>query len=430
MPGDKSISHRAVMLGALAVGETVISGLLEGEDVLATVAAMSALGAEVTRDDLSGNWHIYGRGVGGLTEPQSVLDMGNAGTGARLLMGILAAHPFNSVLSGDASLSARPMERVMAPLRRMGAEFEARSGGRLPLTVKGSDQLIPMTETLAVASAQLKSAILLAGLHARGRTTVIEPVPTRDHTENMLAGFGAEISRADHPDGQAITITGQPELTGRSVRVPGDISSAAFPLVAALIVPGSALGIANIGLNPLRTGLLESLREMGAEIRLENERTEAGEAVGDLNVRGSALSGITVPAERSAKMIDEYPILAMAAACARGDTVFEGVGELRVKESDRLSALADGLTACGVSVAETEDSLTIHGQGAAPAGGGRVESRLDHRIAMSFLVLGLAAVKPVTIDDGRAIETSFPGFTQLMTGLGGQLESVSSADGR
>ena len=422
VPGDKSLSHRALMLGALSVGETRITGLLDGEDVLSTAGALRMLGADIDRGN-DGTWSVHGRGVGGLTEPAGVLDMGNAGTGARLIMGILAGHPFNSTLTGDESLCARPMERVMSPLRPMGVAFEARTGGRLPVTVKGTDRLIPTRQVMTVASAQVKSAVLLAGLHARGQTTVIEPVATRDHTENLLAAFGAEIAREQTDEGLAITLTGQPELTARDVQVPGDVSSAAFPLIAALITKDSDVTVEGIGLNPLRTGLLDCLREMGADISIENPRELAGEPAGDLRAKGSSLAGITVPAERAASMIDEYPILAVAAACAEGDTVFEGVGELRVKESDRLSAIADGLTACGVSVEEEQDRLTIHGCDGPPPGGGAVEARLDHRIAMSFLVLGVAAEAPVSIDDGAMIETSFPGFAGLMNGLGAVLES-------
>jgi len=416
VPGDKSISHRALILAASAVGESRITGLLEGEDVMATASALRALGAEVeTAGD--GTWIVAGRGVGGLQEPSQILDMGNSGTGVRLLIGLVASHAFNCMFSGDASLTSRPMDRVMGPLRRMGVEFTARSGGLLPLTVHGSDMLMPIEETLSVASAQVKSAILLAGLNTRGATTVVEPAPTRDHTENLLKYFGAEVAVEDIPAGRAITLTGYPELEAKDIQVPADISSAAFPLVAGLLCPGGVT-VENVSLNPLRTGLLDCLREMGATIAIGNDQQDGGEPIADISVDHGDLRGITVPASRAPSMIDEYPILAVAAACADGDTVFEGVGELRVKESDRLSAIAAGLTACGVSVEETEDTLTIHGNGVPPRGGGVVQTHLDHRIAMSFLVLGMATEQPVTIDDGAPIATSFPGFVSLMNSAG------------
>ncbi len=420
VPGDKSISHRALMLAASAVGDTKITGLLEGEDVLATAQALRLLGAEI-ENVADGTWCVTGRGVGGLREPSEVLDLGNAGTGVRLLMGLVASHPFNSMFGGDASLSARPMERVMAPLRRMGVDFTTRSGGLLPLTVHGSDMLMPVKETLSVASAQVKSAILLAGLNTRGQTTVIEPAPSRNHTENLLSHFGAEVTVQDLTSGRAITLIGYPELLAKDIQVPADISSAAFPLVAGLLCPGGVT-VENVSLNPLRTGLLDCLRDMGATVTLGNERFCGGEAIGDVTVDQSTLHGITVPAVRAPSMIDEYPILAMAAACATGDTVFEGVGELRVKESDRLGSLAAGLGACGVAVGETRDSLTIHGKGNAPNGGGCVSTHMDHRIAMSFLVLGMVTAAPVTVDDGTPIATSFPGFVSLMNGAGACFE--------
>ncbi len=421
VPGDKSISHRALMIGALAVGETTICGLLEGEDVLATAAAMRQLGAEIeSRENV---WHVYGRGIGGLIEPSGVLDLGNSGTAARLLMGVLAAHDISATLTGDDSLSSRPMERVMAPLREIGAQFVARSGGKLPVTITGSGTALPGDQTLKVASAQVKSAILLAGLNAQGNTIVTEPQPSRDHTEKMLSFFGADITTQENSDGsRQITLVGQPEITGQDIVVPGDISSAAFPIVAALITPGSDLMIENIGINPLRAGLLQSLQEMGAEIGILNERENAGEPIADIHVRASALTGATIPASRAPSMIDEYPILSVAAAAAEGTSVFEGVGELRVKESDRLEAMAAGLKGCGVETEATEDTLTIHGTGAAPKGGCTIASRLDHRIAMSYLVLGLASENPIAVDDGGPIETSFPGFIELMNGLGANME--------
>lgn len=421
VPGDKSISHRALILGALAIGESRIQGLLESDDVLATAAALRQLGAEIERGD-DGVWRIFGRGVGGLAEPTSVLDMGNSGTAARLLMGVAASHPFKTTFSGDASLSSRPMERVMTPLRLMGAQFTARDGGRLPITVSGSATPIPITYELPVASAQVKSAVLLAGLNTPGLTTVVEPQPTRDHSERMLAHFGAEVSVEETSEGgRTIILAGQPELTGHELSVPGDFSSAAFVMVAALLRPQSRVELTGVGLNPLRTGLLQTLLEMGAAISISNKRPEGGEPVGDLVVESSALQGITVPAERAPSMIDEYPVLAVAAACAEGETRLQGLSELRVKESDRLAAIAKGLAAAGVEVSETEDSLAIRGTGRV-AGGARIEAALDHRIAMAFMVLGMAAEQPIKIDDGATIDTSFPGFTGLMNGLGANIE--------
>ena len=427
VPGDKSISHRALMLAASTAGETVVHGLLEGDDVLATAAAMEALGAAIDRGGDGGPWRIHGRGVGGLAEPGNVLDLGNSGTAARLLAGLLAGQPFNSTLTGDASLVNRPMARVTGPLERMGARFTCRSGGRLPMTVHGTDRLRPIVETPEVASAQVKSAILLAGLTAPGRTTVIEPRRSRDHTERMLRSFGAEVAIEETADGTAATITGQPELAPAEIRVPGDISSAAFPLAAAGIVEGSDVSVSAVGTNPLRAGLLTCLEEMGAKLTRTplDDGVEGGEPIADLRMESAPLSGIDVPPERAPSMIDEYPVLAMAAACAAGSTTFHGIGELRVKESDRLSALAQGLAACGVEVEETENSLTIHGRGEPPAGGAVIAADLDHRIAMAFLVLGQATREPVTIDDGSTIATSFPGFARLM----GDLGAVLSADG-
>ena len=417
VPGDKSISHRALMLGALALGESRITGLLEGEDVLRTAAAMRALGAAVTREG-DGDWRVAGRGVGGIVEPEDVLDMGNSGTAARLLAGILASHPIFSVLTGDASLRRRPMRRVMTPLAASGATFSARAGGRMPLAIAGTGTALPITYRLPVASAQVKSAILLAGLNARGITRVEEPVATRDHSENMLRHFGASVSVSDDGEGRVIELAGLPELRGADIAVPGDPSSAAFPLVAALLVPDSAITLPGIGLNPLRTGLFATLAEMGAGIVIENRRISGGEPVGDLAVRHAALRGVDVPAARAPSMIDEYPILAVAAACSRGTTRLRGLAELRVKESDRLAATAALLAGNGVRVAIEDDDLIIHGAGAPPPGGGMVATGMDHRIAMSALVLGLASLAPVAIDDARFIETSFPGFAGLMNGLG------------
>ncbi len=414
------------MLGSLAIGETVIEGLLEGEDVLRTAAAMRALGAEVSQR-ADGSWHVRGVGVGALSEPAQVLDMGNAGTGARLLMGVVAAHPITAFFTGDASLVKRPMARVMNPLRQMGARFMARHGDRLPLGLSGAATPLPISYRLPVASAQVKSAVLLAGLNTIGQTTVIEPEPTRDHTELMLRHFGATITVEDGAEGRVVSLTGQPELVGRPVLVPGDPSSAAFPIAAALLVEGSDVLVRNVGLNPLRTGLLTTLEEMGASITIENGRIQAGEAVGDLRVRGSGpLTGVTVPAERAPSMIDEYPILACLAAAARGRTVMHGLGELRVKESDRLTAVVEGLSACGGAVTVEGDTLIVEGTGQAPRGGGHIATRLDHRIAMAFLVLGLATREAVTIDDDEAIATSFPGFAELINGLGGRIDAAEA----
>lgn len=422
VPGDKSISHRSLMLGAVAVGETVIHGLLEGEDVLNTAAAMRLLGAQAERGG-DGVWRVRGVGLGGLAEPAQVLDMGNSGTAARLLMGLVASHPITCVFTGDASLNKRPMARVTGPLEQMGARFVGRSGGRLPLTVVGSDRTVPITYRLPVASAQVKSAIILCGLNTAGITTVIEAEPTRDHTELMLRHFGATVTTERMEDGAlAVSVTGQPELTGREIVVPADPSSAAFPAVAALLRPGSELLLPGVGMNPRRTGLYDTLVEMGANIAFENRRDEAGEPVADLRVKHGPLKGIVVPADRAPSMIDEYPILAAAAACAEGTTVMLGLKELRVKESDRLAMVADGLTKCGVKVeVGADDSLTVYGTGKPPQGGATVATAMDHRIAMSFLVLGMATAEPVQVDDGAFIDTSFPGFVALMNGVGAKI---------
>jgi 3-phosphoshikimate 1-carboxyvinyltransferase len=410
------------MLAALAVGESEIVGLLEGEDVLRTAAAMAALGAEVVREG-DGQWRVHGRGLGGLVEPDQVLDLGNSGTGARLLLGVLAGHPMTAVVTGDASLNGRPMARVAGPLEGMGARIITRDGGRLPATVIGAADPQPITYRVPVPSAQVKSAILLAGLAAPGETTVLEPQATRDHSERMLRYFGAEVAVEQLDRGRRITLAGQPELTGRPLRVPADPSSAAFVAVAALVLPGSALRLEGVAINPHRGGLFTTLEEMGARLAFENRREDCGEPVADLVVEASALRGVQVPAERAPSMIDEYPILAVAAACAQGRTVMSGLAELRVKESDRLAAMARGLAACGVAVEEGEDYLVVDGVGGRPKGGGGepLATHLDHRIAMSFLVLGLAAERPVTIADGTPIETSFPDFVGLMAGLGADL---------
>ncbi|MCG8510337.1 MAG: 3-phosphoshikimate 1-carboxyvinyltransferase [Rhodospirillales bacterium] len=429
VPGDKSVSHRSLMLGALAIGETRIDGLLEAEDVLRTADAVSALGAGVRQAD-DGSWRISGVGIGGLAEPEDVIDLGNSGTGVRLLMGMLATHPGTSILTGDTSLRGRPMGRVIRPLEEFGARFHARAGDRLPVTMIGTADPVPQTYRLPVASAQVKSAVLLAGLNTPGRTSVIEPRPTRDHTELMLRHFGAEVTVDDEgAEGRVITVTGQPELLARDLIVPGDISSAAFPLVAALIVGESDLMIRGVGLNPLRTGILDTLGEMGACLSISNRRTEAGEPIGDISVRAGPLRGIDVPAERAPSMIDEYPVLAVAAAFAEGTTRLMGLSELRVKESDRLSAIADGLAACGARVEIEGDMLIVHGNGRTPAGGGRIAVKMDHRIAMAFLVLGTASDSPVSIDDADAIATSFPNFTELMNGLGADIGKDGAGQG-
>jgi len=424
VPGDKSLSHRALLLAALAVGESRIKGLLEGADVLATAQALRTLGIELARDG-EGLWRVQGVGLGGFAEPDEPLDLGNSGTGARLLLGLLAGHPFTAFLTGDASLRARPMNRVIDPLTRMGAQFLARSGQRLPLAITGVAQPLPMVWRQPVASAQVKSAILLAGLHAAGRTTVVEPERSRDHTERLLAHLGAEITTETMPDGgHAVTVTGQPELSAGAFQIPGDPSSAAFVLTAAAIRAGSAVRLEDIGINPLRTGFLTCLEEMGAALRSGEVEAPGGEPVAWLEMAGSELRGIEVPAARAPSMIDEYPILAVAAACAQGTTTMSGLAELRVKESDRLAAIAEGLTACGVRVEVDEDSLTVHGCNGPPPGGAVIAARHDHRIAMSFLVLGGAARAPVTVDGAETIETSFPGFCDLMNRLGAQIETL------
>ena len=420
IPGDKSISHRALILGALAVGETRIHGLLEGQDVLDTAAAMRAFGATVTRHG-PGHWTVQGVGVGGFAEPDRVIDCGNSGTGVRLIMGAMATTPITATFTGDASLVKRPMGRVTGPLALFGARAHGRQGGRLPMTVIGAAEPVPVRYTLPVASAQVKSAVLLAGLNAPGQTVVIEPEATRDHTERMLTGFGAELTVEDTPEGRVITLTGQPELRPQTVHVPRDPSSAAFPACAALMVPGSEVRIPGVSRNPTRDGLYVTLLEMGADLRFENPREEGGEPVADLMLRHSGrLRGVETPPHRAASMIDEFPILAALAATAEGTTVMRGVRELRVKESDRIAAMAAGLTACGVRVEADEDTLTVHGMGRVP-GGATVATHLDHRIAMSFLCLGLVAERPVTVDDASPIATSFPAFEGLMCALGADL---------
>jgi len=423
VPGDKSISHRALMLGALAVGETTVAGLLEADDVVATGRAMAALGAELARGD-DGVWHIHGVGVGGLTEPDRVLDLGNSGTATRLLAGLLASHRLTAFVTGDASLVERPMARVTRPLSAMGARFVCRAGERLPMAVIGTDEGLPIRYEPEVASAQVKSAILLAGLNVPGETTVVERTPTRAYTETMLAHFGASVTVVPaEGGGEAITVVGQPELRAGRVVVPADPSAAAFPMVAAAALPGSDVLLPGVGLNDRRAGLIATLQEMGAAIEILDRRVEAGEPLADLRVRGGPLTGVDVPPERAASMIDEYPALAVAAACAEGPTRMTGIGELRVKESDRLAVTAGGLEACGVTVETGEDWMVVHGAGAGrrPPGGATVPTALDHRIAMSFLVLGMAAQSPVGVDDAATIATSFPGFAALMNGLGARI---------
>lgn len=419
VPGDKSISHRALILGAMAVGETRITGLLEGQDVLDTAAAMRAFGATVTRHG-PGDWTVQGVGVGGFAEPEGVIDCGNSGTGVRLIMGAMATSPITATFTGDASLRKRPMGRVTVPLALFGTQAVGRAGGRLPMTVVGAADPVPMRYTVPVPSAQVKSAVLLAGLNAPGQTVVIEREATRDHTERMLAGFGAQVQVEQTVEGRVITLTGQPELRPQTVAVPRDPSSAAFPVCAALIVPGSDILVPGVSRNPTRDGLYVTLLEMGADIRFENPREEGGEPVADLRVRFSgSLQGVETPPHRAASMIDEFPVLSVVAACATGTTTMRGVKELRVKESDRIDAMARGLEACGVRVDEDEDTLIVHGMGAGNVpGGATCAVHLDHRIAMSFLVLGLAARKAISVDDGAPIATSFPVFEPLMQALG------------
>lgn len=425
VPGDKSISHRSLILGALCVGETTVTGLLEGEDVLDTAKAMRAMGAEITRDT-DGTWHVNGVGVGGFAEPDQVIDCGNSGTGVRLIMGAMATSPIVATFTGDASLNGRPMARITDPLALFGAQAFGRSGGRLPMTIIGAQDPVPTQYTLPVPSAQVKSAVLLAGLNAPGETVVIEHEATRDHSERMLAGFGATISTDVTKEGRIITLKGRPDLRPQSIVVPRDPSSAAFPVCAALITEGSDVLIPNIGLNPTRAGLFTTLREMSANLSYENQREEGGEPVADLRARFSPeMKGIEVPPDRAASMIDEYPVLSVVAAFAEGQTMMRGVKELRVKESDRIDAMAIGLRACGVTVDEGEDWWAVTGCGAGGVrGGATCASHLDHRIAMSFLVLGLATAKPVSVDDGSPIATSFPIFEALMANLGADIRRV------
>jgi 3-phosphoshikimate 1-carboxyvinyltransferase len=415
VPGDKSISHRALMLGALATGRTTISGLLEGEDVLNTAKAVAAMGCPVRKQ--GNTWEVLGRGVGGLGQPEGDIDFGNSGTGLRLMMGLVAGHDMRVRFVGDASLSRRPMGRILKPLAQMGLDIEEPGRDRLPLAIRGSADLLPIEYAPPVASAQIKSAVLLAGLHAAGATTVVEAQATRDHTERMLRHFGADVAVAEQNGARTVTVTGDAELSGRAVNVPGDPSSAAFLTAAALIVPGSEIAIEGVLVNPTRTGFYTTLREMGADVTFANEREEGGEPVADILVRHSPLGGVRVPPERAPSMIDEYPVLACLAAYATGETRMEGLAELKVKESDRLAATAAGLVANGVAAKVDGEALIVAG-GKGVRGGGTVATHLDHRIAMAFLTLGLGAERPVTVDDASMIATSFPEFRPLMECLG------------
>jgi 3-phosphoshikimate 1-carboxyvinyltransferase len=422
VPGDKSISHRSLILGAMAVGETRITGLLEGDDVLDTAKAMRAFGAEVTGHG-GGEWSVHGVGVGGFAEPENIIDCGNSGTGVRLIMGAMATSPITATFTGDASLNSRPMARITDPIALFGAQSFGRKGGRLPMTIVGAADPLPVNYTVPMPSAQVKSAVLLAGLNAPGKTVVIEREATRDHTERMLAEFGAEITTEHTDQGYVITLTGQPELKPQTITVPRDPSSAAFPVCAALIVQGSDVLVPNIGLNPTRAGLFTTLQEMGANLTYENARTEGGEPVADLRARFSPdMQGVEVPPARAASMIDEYPVLSVVAAFAKGETIMRGVKELRVKESDRIKAMATGLRANGITVKDGPDwwIVTGNGPGQVP-GGATCASHLDHRIAMSFMILGMGAKNPVSLDDGSPITTSFPIFEPLMATLGADI---------
>lgn len=429
MPGDKSISHRALIIGALAVGETVIEHLLESEDILRTITAIQALGITVTRDKSksTGYWRLQGRGIGGLSEPADILNMGNSGTSTRLLLGAFATHQFTSILTGDASLRQRPMQQVIEPLCRIGAHFLVKADNRLPLAITGTASPVPIIYRAPIASAQVKSAILLAGLNTPGTTVVVEPLATRDHTELLLRDFGATITvEQGKMEERIITLTGQPELSGRLVRIPSDPSSAAFPTVATLLIPGAKIELTGVCVNPLRYGLYLTLREMGAHIEETNTRLEGSELVADLVIHSSALTGIEVPFTRVPSMIDEYPILAIAAACARGTTCMHGIGELKFKESNRLIAVAEGLTVCGCQVEVDGNTLIIHGTGSPPVGGGKIDAEFDHRIAMAFLILGMVTRQPITVVGTESIATSFPDFISLMNTAGAHMRKISS----
>ncbi|MEM9210588.1 MAG: 3-phosphoshikimate 1-carboxyvinyltransferase [Pseudomonadota bacterium] len=422
VPGDKSISHRSLIFGALSIGETKITGLLEGEDIMATKDAMIQFGAEIEKDT-GGVWHVHGVGVSGFKEPEDVIDCGNAGTGVRLIMGAMATTPIAATFTGDASLRSRPMARITDPLALFGAQAFGRAKGRLPLTLVGTEPMAPVEYTSPHASAQIKSAVLLAGLAAPGHTVLHEKTLSRDHSEKMLAGFGAEVATEHHEGGVTVTLVGQPTLTGQTLTVPRDPSSAAFPICAALIVEGSEVLVPRVGMNPTRTGLITTLLEMGADLTFENEGVEGGEPIADIRVRYSPnLKGVDVPPDRSASMIDEYPVLSMVAANAEGKTAMRGIGEMRVKECDRIDATARGLEANGVTIEEGADYLIVDGMGGTIPGGGEVVTHLDHRIAMSFMCLGLSTKSPVKIDDAGPILTSFPNFVPLMDALGARFE--------
>ena len=424
VPGDKSISHRAIILGALTVGETRVDGLLEGEDVLATIRAARQFGAEVERV-APGSWRVHGVGTSGFDEPDNVIDCGNSGTGARLLLGAMATTPIKAIFTGDDSLRSRPMRRVLDPLSRFGAKWSGRDDGYLPITIEGAGEPMPVRHVMTAPSAQVKSAVLLAGLNATGRTVVVESAATRDHTERMLKAFGARISVEETEVGKEIELHGCPELVPQCLVVPGDPSSAAFPLAAALIAEGSELRVEGIGMNPTRTGFITTLQEMGASISIVNERQEGGEPTADIVVRSSELRGVEVPPDRAPTMIDEYPILAAVAATANGPTAMRGVGELRIKESDRIEAISEGLIACGVKVDQSEDEFTVHGMGPGNVpGNATCQARLDHRIAMSLLCLGLGTAGPVTVEGTATIRTSFPSFHETMTSLGADIRIV------
>jgi len=417
IPGDKSISHRALILGSMALGETTLHGILDADDINSTAKALSCLGARIIKGS-DGTVRVNGRGVGGLSEPNDVLDLGNAGTGARLLMGILATHDFISVINGDQSLRQRPMAHIVKPLEQMGAQIYTRDGGRLPATIIGTNNPIPISYHLPIPSAQLKSAIILAGLNTPGRTRVIEPTATRDHTEQLLLKFGANLQiTVSEDEGRIIDLIGLTELKAQELFIPADPSSAAFPIVAALLVPGSKVTVRNVAYSPTRSGLFETLADMGATIEI----TRSENSTADITAEFSNLHGAKIPAERAPRMIDEYPILAIAAACAQGSTIMQGLSELKVKESNRLNSIAEGLNACGVETEILKDSLVVNGNGGPPSGGGVIHTHHDHRIAMSFLVLGLATPKPVAIDDSSVIATSFPGFMDMIAELGGSI---------
>ncbi len=421
-PGDKSISHRSLILGAMAEGVTKISGLLEGADILSTAKAMKAFGADVCQLG-DGHWEIGGLGEKGFQEPNDFIDFGNAGTGVRLTMGVAGSYPINSFFTGDNSLRSRPMARILDPLAQMGVKYQMRENGLLPCVVIGTNEVKPIEYFSTKGSAQVKSAILLCGLRADGVTSVIEKKPSRDHTENMLRAFGVDVTIEDHQQGLCASVKGKAVLQGTEVLVPGDPSSAAFLVVASLITEGSDVTIENVMINPLRAGIFECLKEMGANLEIYNERLIAGERIADIRAIYSELKGINVPKERAPSMIDEYPILAVAAAFANGQTIMDGIGELRVKESDRIKLMADGLTACGVDVEEGPEMLVVNGKGAnnKPNGGVSITTHGDHRIAMSFLVFGTAAKEAVQVDEAEMIKTSFPNFTELMTELGASI---------